>query len=442
MNELKGLDKIFFFTFRQQTRRKGYLASLILVSLLCFLLPFGILTGAAWFDREPGETDAAPVPETVVAEPEESFLRDEVLLEVKNLYVVNLSGENAFDGAAVESSLPEHMTVADYGEDLDRAVRDSSGSSDTLLLVAERQQDAFALNLLLPEKSTLDSMAASMLMPLIDSYGMQVVEEGRPAEETAVPEKNQDPAGDIQVILGLVIPYLNIMLLYFFVLFYGQGVAQSVLMEKTSRLMEFFLVSVKPSAMILGKISAVCLSGVLQIGSWILALILGFALGGAAAKQVNPEADFLVLELLDSFGALAGGMFSVSGVILALVMIVAGMFLYCSLAGMGGAMAGKPEDLSSTNTAFTLILVASFFACLLAGESPWLDWIPFTAIMITPARILLGSVSLVKGLGSLAVVLSASLFFTLLAGRMYQLMALYKGQLPGPKQMAELMKQK
>jgi len=105
-------------------------------------------------------------------------------------------------------------------------------------------------------------------------------------------------------------------------------------------------------------------------------------------------------------------------------------------------MAGKPEDLSSTNAAFTLILVASFFACLLAGESPWLDWIPFTAIMITPARILLGSVSLVKGLGCLAVVLSASLFFTLLAGRMYQLMALYKGQLPGPKQMAELMKQK
>ncbi len=64
-------------------------------------------------------------------------------------------------------------------------------------------------------------------------------------------------------ILGFVIPYLNTMLLYFFVLFYGQGVAQSVITEKTSKLMEFFLISVCPSAMILGKLAASSPSAVL-----------------------------------------------------------------------------------------------------------------------------------------------------------------------------------
>jgi len=123
------------------------------------------------------------------------------------------------------------------------------------------------------------------------------------------------------------------------------------------------------------------------------------------------------------------------------------LLLYCSLAGIGGAVAGKPEDLSSTNVVFTLILIASFFGCLASGGlnglssgSAWLDWIPFTSIMVTPSRILLGSVSLLKGLGCMLVVLATTLLLTVAGGRLYKTMVLYRGDLPGPKKLLEMLR--
>ncbi|MGN0715726.1 MAG: ABC transporter permease, partial [Anaerovoracaceae bacterium] len=335
----------------------------------------------------------------------------------------------------------------------------------------------FVLHLLYPEGSTLTEEDAWVLSEGLSAYGdiaAETINEaaaGRDGEEKpdnmtddvtsgsndsvtdeAEGEKGaletEDPLDEVRSLLGLVIPYLNIMVLYFFVLLYGQGVAQGVITEKTSKLMEFFLISVRPSAMILGKLTAVCLSGVIQLFSWILALMAGFGLGSLGAKAINPETDMLVLRLLESFGSMTEGMFSAGGVVLALAMLLTGMLLYCSLAGIGGAMAGKPEDLSSTNVAFTLILIGSFFACLLAGgldgsgdAAGWMDWLPFTAVMVTPARIVLGTISPAKGFGCLLVSLATALALTILAGRLYKQMVLYKGNLPGPKKLLELMKE-
>ncbi|MDD6815023.1 MAG: ABC transporter permease [Firmicutes bacterium] len=510
--ELKGFTKIFAFTFRQQVCRKGYLITTILVALLCLLIPAGVMMGSAWSDR--GETEKQPEPENVVQEAEESPDGEEnpdgkestvdlesteremtepgmaeVSSAVKKIFVVNRTGEEKFDAEALgnfdfegvlEMKLPRIRWI-EYGEDFEKARNDSAGTSDTLLLAADRQGDTFVLHLLYPEGSTLTEEDAWVLSDGLATYGdiaAEAINEaaaGRDGEEKSdnmtdgvtagssdsvtdgaereeaegeegAPE-SEDPLDEVRSLLGLVIPYLNIMVLYFFVLLYGQGVAQSVITEKTSKLMEFFLISVRPSAMILGKLTAVCLSGVVQLFSWILALMAGFGLGSLGAQAINPETDMLVLRLLESFGSMTEGMFSAGGVVLALAMLLTGMLLYCSLAGIGGAIAGKPEDLSSTNVMFTLILIGSFFACLLSGgldgsgnAAGWMDWLPFTAVMVTPARIVLGTISLAKGFGCLLVSLATALLLTILAGRLYKQMVLYKGNIPGPKKLLEMMK--
>lgn len=501
--ELKGFTKIFAFTFRQQVCRKGYLITTILVALLCLLIPAGVMMGSAWSDR--GETEKQPEPENVVQEAEERPDGEESTAEmeraelgmaevssaVKQVFVVNRTGEEKFDaealgnfdfGSVLEMEMPQ-IRWMEYGEDFEKARNDSAETNDTLLLAADRQGDTFVLHLLYPEGSTLTEEDAWGLSEGLTVYGDLMAEAineaaaGRDGEEkpdnmtdglaagsndsvtdgaaagegtleTGEPLETEDPLDEVRSLLGLVIPYLNIMVLYFFVLLYGQGVAQSVITEKTSKLMEFFLISVRPSAMILGKLTAVCLSGVIQLFSWILALMAGFGLGSLGAKAIDPETDMLVLRLLESFGSMTEGMFSAGGVVLALAMLLTGMLLYCSLAGIGGAIAGKPEDLSSTNVVFTLILIGSFFACLLAGGldgsgdvSGWMDWLPFTAVMVTPARIVLGTISLAKGFGCLLVSLATALVLTILAGRLYKQMVLYKGNLPGPKKLVEMMKE-
>ncbi len=496
--ELKGFTHIFAFTFRQQVCRKGYLITTILVALLCLLTPAGVMMGSAWSDR--GEAVKQPEPEVVMQEAEESTDGEEsteamesaepemteISSSVKQIFVVNRTGEEKFNAAALENfdfgsvlkvQMPQIRWI-EYGEDFEKAREDSTGTEDTLLLAADRQGDTFVLHLLYPEGSILSDEDTWVLSDGLAAYGDITAEvmnretggesgtetsadadsltagevdgaTGEDAAEYTDAAETEDPLEEIRSLLGMIIPYLNIMVLYFFVLLYGQGVAQSVITEKTSKLMEFFLISVRPSAMILGKLTAVWLSGIIQLFSWILALMAGFTLGSLGAKAIDPETDMLVLQLLQSFGAMTEGMFSAGGVVLAFAMLLTGMLLYCSLAGIGGAIAGKPEDLSSTNVVFTLVLIGSFFACLLAGgldgsgaASGWLDWLPFTAVMVTPARILLGSISLAKGFGCLLVSLATALVLTILAGRLYKQMVLYKGNLPGPKMLMSMLKQK
>ena len=171
-------------------------------------------------------------------------------------------------------------------------------------------------------------------------------------------------------------------------------------------------------------------------------------LGTQLVKTINPQSDMAILQLFDAFGEISG-MFTVSGVILALLMLAAGLLLYCSLAAIGGAVAEKPEDLSSTNMLFVMVLLISFFATMYAGGTnsdvpwdavTWQAWMPFTAILVTPTKILLGGMTIPQALGSLGIVVLTAVLVTLLAGKLYKMMSLYKGNPPGPAKLMEMLK--
>ena len=248
--------------------------------------------------------------------------------------------------------------------------------------------------------------------------------------------------------LSMVLPFASMMLLYFLVLLYGQSTAASVILEKTSKLMDLFLVSVEPTAMVLGKVLATALAGLLQLAVWILSLIGGFAAGGALARQTAPSVTLPLLEVLRGAGRLAG-LFSVPAMLEAVGLLLAGFLLYCSLSAIGGSLAGKVEDLSSTNVLFSLVLVASFLCCMFAGDmdgmtssARWLDYVPFTAVLVTPSRVLLGQTSLMGGLVSLVLVVACAGLLTALAGRVYRLMSLYKGNPPSLRRVLRMLREK
>ena len=141
-------------------------------------------------------------------------------------------------------------------------------------------------------------------------------------------------------------------------------------------------------------------------------------------------------------------MFSLGSILLALGILLGGFLLYCALSGVGGALAGKAEDLSSTNMLFSLTLVASFFICLLGGSGEevistarWLDFVPFTAILVTPTRVLLGDVNLAMAAVSLLIVLAAAAVLCLLAGKVYRMMSLYKGDPPSPQKLLTMLRE-
>lgn len=467
-NELKGLGKIFAFTFERQVKSTGYLVGTIVFALLCFLLPAGIMAAVEYFGRDSDsavETAAVSPVQTVYVADETDGAADWNLL--------TQAGSETFGGISYVTcgSLEEADAQAGQEEHslillLEEAKK--TAQENALSQVSNGSQNGYQMHLLLPDNTSLSegdagdlesflqanfqiillqksgidpAAAAELLVPAtteVTTFGEEALSETEAALES------------MREVLGMLLPYLNIMILYFLVLFYGQGVANNVIMEKTSKLMDTFLVAVKPTAMVFGKVLAVTAASMLQFVIVAASLIGGFAAGSALVRMINPDSDMLLLLFFDSLSEFQG-VLTVPGILLAVVMMVSGFFLYCSLSAIGGSAAGKPEDLSSTNVVFTTVLIVSFLAALYAGGigsmdsgafAKWLDFVPFTSILVTPSRIMLGEVSLGMGFVSLLLVLIVSVLCLLLAGKVYRMMALYKGNPPTPAKLMKMLKEK
>lgn len=463
-NRFKGFSKVFSFTFRQHFKSKGYLASLIIVSLLCLLIPAGLMIG---IELNSADNAGAPDDDFESGVVETESVADMKML--KNLYLVDLSDERVvrFDGLgeAIKESFGIDVNIEDFGTDFDKAAEKSKNSKDTLLVVTEQIGQEYTINIVAPEGSDSGELvtiidAGMVLENLIMYYAdINAIANGGEAtydtslnvtDENVTDEEAQTLAEEeykteTNHIVNMIVTYLNVMLLYFFVLIYGQGVANSIVMEKSSKLMESILVAVNPAAIIMGKLFAITLTGLLQLLSWVGSLIGGFAIGIAAVKAINPDTTMGIIQVLQIVRQISEGIFTPINIILAMIFIVVGMILYCSIAAIGGSMASKAEDLSSANVIFTLILLVSFFAAMfggaLEGESaPVLDWIPFVSVMVMPAKIMLGMSPLWKTLATTAIMLLLTVVAAAIGGKLYKSLVFYRGDVPGIKKIVNVLK--
>ncbi|NLW74372.1 MAG: ABC transporter permease [Clostridiales bacterium] len=268
------------------------------------------------------------------------------------------------------------------------------------------------------------------------------IETPEPVQST--PEADSDRVEGARETINMVMSYITIFIIYILVMFYGQGAATTVILEKTSKLMDFFLVAVKPEAMILGKVLAAAAAGFIQFAVWVLSGFLGFRLGVGVVRSFFPDSEIIALiENLSGFK----GIFTPAGLLIALLMLVVGFLLYCSLAAIGGAMASKPEDLASTNLIFTLSVVASFLLAMYAGGTSgmvstagWLIYFPFTAILVTPGRAMAGIITIPEGIISIGLVAILAFICVIIAGRIYEMMSFYRGNPPTPAKMVRILR--
>ncbi len=440
----KGLGRIFAFTFRQQTCSGGYRRLTAVLAALCFLVPAIVLgVMAARAGNEP-----AAVPEYI---PEDRW-------ELPDCHAISILVQDETENPITDWSFLQAL----HPESWDIGYTHDEVSDGTIILKLSHTGNGYEAHVSLPEGTSLtqEDLSAYELFLWENFPAILQVKSGlTPEQLTAVysdvsvtmphvPETPQtDPQAEAKEVLGMILPYLGVMVMYFLVLFYGQGVANSVILEKTSKLMDFFLVTVEPAAMVLGKVLAMAAAGLLQLCIWLASLAGGFAAGAWLCRTLAPETQFGILQFFASL-RLFEGVFSLGSMALALGILLGGFLLYCALAGVGGALAGKAEDLSSTNVLFSLTLVASFLICLLGGSgeemisnAAWLDFVPFTAILVTPTRVLLGDVSLAMAAVSLLIVLLTAAALCLLAGKLYRMMSLYKGDPPSPKKILTMLKE-
>lgn len=448
---MNSFKKIFAFTFRQATKGKGFRILTVAIALIGLLLPVVIMS-------------------LVELNSEEEII---YTYSIKNVFVYD-----EIQGADIDYSLlnglgdENYSSViyqnADSAESAINAAALADGYAIALLLTkSERGVNA---DIVVPDNSKLqngDSFSFSEFMGKYYSF-ILLLKSGITEEQLAAISTNvsmtdvtnihtEDPYDPIQdniqavkMIISMILPVLIILIMYFLLIFYGQGIATSIVMEKSSKLMDTFLLSVKPIEMILGKTLALSITGFIQAFIWFGSAFLGLKTGVEVVKIINPDTKMMIVQFFDSLSELAG-VFTLGGFLMTVLFIFFGFIMYCSLAAIGGAISEKQEDLSTNNLIFTMVLVISymvtFFSSALFGESSSakasaVDFIPFTSIFTMPSKILLGDISYGLAFLSLFFLIVATLLIGMLAGKLYKVMALYKGNFPGLKKIVKMLTEK
>ena len=205
-------------------------------------------------------------------------------------------------------------------------------------------------------------------------------------------------------------------LMYFVILFYGMNVARSIIEEKTSRVFEVMLATIRPSEMLAGKVIGVGAVGLTQVGIWIVLAIsaLKFGLIGQDVHVLpNPgqAALFVVFFLL-------------------------GYLLYSSVAAALGSMTNSEQELQQMQIFLMLPLIVSSLVIFFVITNPdgaiskGFSFFPFTTPLIMYTRVIVGKPGAVAVLGSILGLMLTIAVVLWLASRIYRVGILMYGKKP------------
>ncbi len=430
-NSLAGTFRIFRFTLWQTCSQKAWLVTTVIIGALLLIgLPLLLLLTVNLED-DSKETNQ-PFRNVYVCDETEGdadyfVMTQDSAMEERIVYTMM---EN-FDAAkeALEKADPDrsallHITHSDNEYHLTLCLADETSITQDEAYALADSIEAFFPGILVQKTKLTPEQLNVYATPVVTITG-QLNADGTPAE-----------AKDIATqIIEFVFPFFVIMLMYFMVLFYGQSVANSVLLEKTSKLMDTMLTAVHPFALIFGKLFAVTFSAFLQILIWLLSGVFGCIIGMLAALDAVPDTSNPVVNTLNTLSE-NQQIFTVQGIVLALLYIGLGILLYCALSAISGALASKAEDLGKTNYIFVMVLLFSFFMCLntsgnsMISTAAWLNYFPFTAILVVPGQLLLGQMTVSQTVISMVIMIISIIAIVWLAAMIYRLLVLYRGNVP------------
>jgi len=198
------------------------------------------------------------------------------------------------------------------------------------------------------------------------------------------------------------------MLIWILIMMSGQMLANSVVSEKTSRVMEVMLGKVHPTITMVSKV----LSSLLGV----LLPIVAMAVGVVVAHIAGIIDVAIVLEFTNEI-------FSLEAILLTLIVLVLGYFCFIFLYAAAGAMANSVESLQSTLAPVTYLTMIPYFAAMLIPTGGTLMnilvYVPFMTPFVIVQRHLLGYSSMLEIVISLSGVVVFSILMLIVSARLY-----------------------
>lgn len=236
------------------------------------------------------------------------------------------------------------------------------------------------------------------------------------------------------------IGYIAGFLMYFILIIYGSQVMMGVMEEKTNRIAEVIVSSVKPFQLMVGKIVGIGLVAITQFLLWIVFMFVLYNV----TKQ-SSQSSSTINDMLGTVQTI----FSSVNVPLVLFTfgfyLLGGFFFYASLfAAIGSAVNEDMREAQSLSFPVTMIVIFSIMLMPMALNNPtgpiafWCSILPFTSPVIMPALVPFGvpdTIPLWQLLLSMLVLVAGFIGTTWFAGKIYRTGILMYGKKPSWKEM-------
>ncbi|MBK9555525.1 MAG: ABC transporter permease [Chitinophagaceae bacterium] len=230
-------------------------------------------------------------------------------------------------------------------------------------------------------------------------------------------------------------------IIYIVLLIYGTMVMRGVMEEKSSRIIEVIISSVKPFQLMMGKIVGIGLVGLTQFVAWgflitILNIIIGVLFAGQLSDLQQVSASGGEVEM----NAITEAMQSMQNIPIGyylsmfIIYFLGGYFIYASLFAAIGSLAGDEEgDVQTFAFPVTMLILVSIFIMMAVVQQPhtplafWASIIPLSSPIVMPALIPFG-VPTWQIVLSIVLLFGGFIFTTFLAGRIYRTAILMYGK--------------
>lgn len=219
-------------------------------------------------------------------------------------------------------------------------------------------------------------------------------------------------AKDSSAILNIALAYVFGFLIYMFVFLYGNMVMQGVIEEKSSKVMEVMVSSVKPFQLMMGKILGIAAVAITQFMIWVVFILVVGAgamslLGGdelLAAAQASAAMDPAMASMsgaemsIDKDAAALINTITDPGYLVRilggfLLYFVGGYLLYAAMFAAVGSAVDNEKDTNNLQLPITIPLILALFVMMSAMQEPngplavWFSMIPFTSPIVMMVRL-------------------------------------------------------
>lgn len=405
-------------TFHKKSYRTGMILQIVMVALIAMSPIF--IAKFTNHDDSPHERKIGVV-DTTGSDVSKSL----------GLTLQQLDGES--NDTYALSTLPDEAsarTAVDNG-DVDAAV------------IATRENGVMAFNIITSDGDVEDSFAQLLMTSTssvavadrIQQAGLTQAQASQiftaPNMDVTTTSSASDKDEDVNDIVTYVIAYASTIVIFIFIVMYGQWISQGVVEEKASRIMEIMVNAATPRDLLAGKVIGIMITALAQF----LPMVLTVGIVASFQKQIGRLFGVQPDQLFDiNLGAIAWsfiGWFT--------LYFILGFLLFGALYAGVGSMVSRQEEVSTAVAPMTTIMMVGYMSALLSMSNP--DGIvariaylfPGTTVFVSMLRLVSGHPEPWEIAVSLIGLVIAVVLAMLFAARLYRVGVLMYGQRPGFK---------